>query len=632
MTRWLVAMTVLLPACAGRLSRTDAEAHGNVSAVLASSKPALERETRAKPHPTVVLVERSGVRAIDPNTRRELWFHPLRVLGHPAASRRTLVVPIRGNRVVAIDRATGFVRWSVRLPGEALTGLTVAEPFVVAAVTGDHGKRRSRLVGLSAHDGAVRWMRKSPGRFGVPAAQGRAVFVPLDRQVLAFRTATGRELARVDVARPLQAASFSGSNAIGGADNEWVDLGAARITPSRIEDPYAEAFRTVDGIDPGLDDGERLRWWVRIPRDASPPREAVLLSRRAIVAVRLGEGGRAIRTHWLYVSKDKREFVAMHVGRRHVTLVREDGAILRLATEDGQEVDAIKGGEPVRGALLLDLQPDDKPVRLARPDEEWVVEDVRTLLSDGDPRLLPAQQLVSDVLWRDDQPEHREIVMALASGDLRRESTTAAETLRSHAVDLVARPWGESTGDSVDALLADLSVRTSFLRGEQPHALSSLARRAVKTGDRAVVPHLVAHLLHPATSAPDLAEVARALRDLGHPDAVEGVGTFVVRYHADPEVVYESGAMGHAVDYLLAVAGGPPEAALAAASARGTLDRVLMDPFTDPQLRDYIRVRLPEPPVEPASAESSDVPAPSTLAEPEDDGSRHVPALPSSGL
>jgi hypothetical protein len=570
-----------------------AAAHGNLNAVLAAGVPDLGDPSLVG-RPLVVLVERNAIRAIDPETARELYTHPLRVTGHPVASGRTLVFPVRGHRLVAVDRATGFLRWSADLPGEVLTGLSITEPYVHATVTGGKGQERSRLLALSSHDGQQRWMKRSDGLFGDPAAHGKVVLVPLERDLVAFAAASGEELARVALGRRHERVEFTGRAVIAAAPDSWRDLGAGPGATVQPRTDYASLFRRDDGIDPGHDDAERLKWWVRVPADGSTPRQAVLLARRAVVSVRLDPDGRPSAAHWAFMSPDRREFVAMAVGRDLLTLVREDGAILQLSADDGTEVRAIKGGEAVMGALLLDLaDPREAARHMRRMDHELVAGDLAGLMASRDPRLLPAQRLAADLSWRDDDPAHREHVMRVARGEARDDSSAAGESLRAHAAALSASPWGAASQEARDDLRRQLSVRASVVAGTTPRDLSLLARRAVVSGDAAVVPELVAHLLDPATPPGDLVELARALRDLKSAAALEGVQEFVVRYHADPDVVYESGALPLLVDYLASVRGMRDDLP-AAQRAAAVLAQLVEDPFTDPHLRAYVEGRLRE--------------------------------------
>jgi hypothetical protein len=555
----------------------------------------------------VVLVEHRGLRAIDPVTAQVRWWHATPVAGHPVASDTTVYVPLAGHRLMAVDRRTGVVNWKIELPGEAVTGIAVSEPIVVVSVV-DHRRGRSRLAALSSHDGALRWIRRSDRLFGAPAAVGRVVLAPLGDQVVAFRLHAGTERARLDVPSPAvsrtraegapayERVTVFGRSLLAGEGTRWVDLRAAIDGEvedlQRVDDGYGSVFAEFDGLDPGHGYDERLRFWVEFDETSAAPRSAVLLCRRAVLSVRLDPAGHATAGQWAYLADDDREFVAMDVGEHRVTLVREDGRILQLSRRSGVEIDRIEGGEATRGALVLDA---DAPVDGAdqRPDRSRALRMLADVVLDVDPRLLPAQRLVADLMWRDEDPWVRAAVVQLAQADVRSETSEAAAALRRHALDLVAGPWGRPNDDETRELIADLSERPSFLDDRRPEA-GVLARRAVRAGDATMLPHLVEHLLHPGTPATDLPEVVAALADLRQREAVEGLATFLRRYHADPQVVFESEALLRAVDVLVVRCSDaePDEDSELAKIASAALSEIAIDPFTEPSLREYIATRL----------------------------------------
>lgn len=600
---WLL---VLLAACGGMRVQTDAPAGGNLLALTERASSRAARRTHAV-EPLVVLVERRGIRAIDPGTAQQRWWHALPVAGHPVASADTIYVPLHGHRLVAIDRRTGVERWKVELPGEALTGLAVSEPIVVASVI-DHRRGRSRLAALSTHDGALRWMRRSDARFGAPAAVGRVVLAPLHDQVVAFRLHAGTERARLDLppaaeTRPEGAPAYervivSGRSLVAGEGTRWVDLRgatAAREELQRVDDGYGDVFAQWSGLDPGHGEDERLRLWVEFDPTSAAPRSAVLLCRRAVLSVRLDPQGRATVGQWAYVVRDDREIVAMSVGEHRITLVHEDGRIMQLARASGIELDRIAGGEATRGALVLDV---DAPVRgqaNARPDRAATLRMLADVVLDPDPRLLPAQKLVADLLWRDEDPWVRAAVVQIAKAEVRSEPGEAPEALRRHALDLVARPWGRLDEAEAATLRDELAERPSFLDDRRP-AAGVLARRAVKAGDGSMLPDLVEHLLHPNTPPTDLPELVAALSKMPRAEAVDGLATFVRRYHADPQVVHESAALVRAVDVLVARCDPDDDEAELARTAWTTLRDIANDPFTEPSLRAYVIGRLPAAP------------------------------------
>jgi hypothetical protein len=215
------------------------------------------------------------------------------------------------------------------------------------------------------------------------------------------------------------------------------------------------------------------------------------------------------------------------------------------------------------------------------------------VVEDPDPRLLPAQQLALDLLWRDEDPEVRALVHDVATGIVRDDDGPQTQALRRHARARMHDVWGPADRESLEALLQQLEFGSSAGNTE---GLIAATRSAVKSGGPEVVPKLVALLLDPRTAAPDLVAVARALRDLGDSRAVPGVSEFVRHYHADPEVVEESLAVYYAVEFLLDQ-GWPRLPSRVDVHARRraqeTVQFVLGDRFTVPKLSAFVRERVP---------------------------------------
>jgi len=564
----------------------NAAAHGNLVVDTNGQDPRGDRQQRVAA-PLVVLIEDARVRAIDPAHARTQWVLPLAVTGHPVANATLVYFPVRGHRLVAVDRIHGTVRFSIDLPGEALTGLAASERWIAASVVGGRRGARAELVALAAHDGQVRWRHRSDATLGIPAVHGTVVVVPTGGQVAALRLTTGRELARQDVpgGDQLERVVHHRDAWFVGGGAQWVELGQGGRMHT-LAGAQAPVFPRVSGIDPGHDDGERLRLWLALAQHAIA-RDAIMLARRAVVALRLDPDGRPRRARWVHV-EEQGELVAMEVLGDRVVLVREDGAIVTLDAATGAVSDRISGGDPVRGALVLG---DSGERRDTTPKSTTARADLQRLLVDPDPRLLPAQRLALELLWRDDDPKVRETVVALAEGELRSEPSVAAGALRGHAATLTHAHWGQGTVADADQVLARLRERPRA--GRSPDALASAIREAAHTGTPEVIEQLAALLLHPGTRAALLVDIVETLAKLRDPAAVDAVATFVRRYHADQVVAYESNALRAAAELLLDHAATPARddggiGAAAGERALTALRAVADDPLCEPVLRAFI--------------------------------------------
>ena len=168
--------------CARPLA-VQGEPGGNLLALTA--KQGARADAHHQDAPLVLLIEDSGLRALDPVTALDRWTSPLEATAHPAANSTTVFVPLSGHRLAALDRASGAELWKIELPGEALSGLSANDTTVVATVV-DHRKGRSRAFGLSALDGQLR------GGVEQRAAQLRTVRLVAARAPGPSRPALGR--------------------------------------------------------------------------------------------------------------------------------------------------------------------------------------------------------------------------------------------------------------------------------------------------------------------------------------------------------------------------------------------------------------------------------------------------------
>jgi hypothetical protein len=584
-----LAIGVFASACAGRVLPADGPEHGNLAEVVADhDAEAAKRESAVTGLPLVVLIERQRVVAVDPIHGRERWSLPLIVAGRPVATARAIYLPVRGQRVVAVDREHGTVKFTAQLPGEALTGLAVAEPMLVATVLDPREDRPSHIVGVSTIDGEVRWSRPAASRLGIPEVVGEIAVVGIGDQIAALRTDSGREVARYDIEASharraeLERVVHRRGMWFVGRGTRWVDVGARGSGGEThvLGRSYAPAFRTVDGMDDGLGDDERLRLWLRWSSVDASPRDAILLSRRAVVAARLDAEGNPLRPRWVHVEEGA-ELVALEVTGRRVVMVREDGGIVQLDDETGRELSRIGGGEEVRGAVVLGASAPSRR-ELRRSDDPGVVADLRRLIAQTDPRLLPAQHFAADLLWRSDDPQVRAHVHGLARGEIVNEGPEGAK-IRDHARALVRTPWGSGSDADTIELLDALRKRGRFGLPE-PVAYEAPIVAAVKSGTADVVVELGALLLDPGTPAEDLQRIVEALTLLDDVRAIDPVAKFVARYHADPTIVKESGALHGAARLLLQHA----DDADAGRRARQVLVGVVADPLCEPSLRTLV--------------------------------------------
>src|SRR5262249_40066959 len=149
-----VALALVAGGCGPRMLAAHGREHGNLFA-HAEDSDVRQRDDGDAP-PVVGLVERDRVGAVDPIAAKTRWWLPLHVTGPPVASGDAIYLPARGHRIVAVERKTGRELYTIWLPGQALTGLAVSEPWLVATVVDDDKGVRARVLGYDTNEGEPR--------------------------------------------------------------------------------------------------------------------------------------------------------------------------------------------------------------------------------------------------------------------------------------------------------------------------------------------------------------------------------------------------------------------------------------------------------------------------------------------
>ncbi len=558
------------------------------------------REVQPEPVRALRLVLFSDADAVgvDPQTGEELWRRPVRAFGPPASVGNAVVVPVYGHRALALDADTGATLWEHVLPGQILTGLDASSRgVIVTALQSDPKERRrprdreqarSIVGGLSMHDGRIRWTRPSNALLGVPAASGKAGFVPSGDRVIAVNLRTGRTLGtRGTGTTDIDRVERHGETVLASDGDALIDLAIG--TRYDYEQDDAQLFARVDGIEPGLGHHAGVVFRLLPPAGAGAPRDALFLGRRALIFVRLDERGRLARARWVHARIDQREYVDFAAMPDAVLLVRDDGALVHLDRATGRIRREIDGVVAPQGAAFVGrsapVDDEDESV-----DRDTTVALLQGLVEDPDERLLPAQKLALTLLWRDTRPTVRRTVQDLAAGIVRPDDGDATLALMDHADALLGKAWGRGDPQTVQALAEKLA--SNRLRGD---ALRDATREAVEGGGAEVFVPLVSLLDQPELEAEELDHVTLALRDISAPETVEGAARFVTQYHADPEIVDASKAIYYLAELLLAHAQPDlPEHTTedATATAKQALEAIVADEFTVPSLRAFVESRL----------------------------------------
>src|SRR6185503_11281352 len=142
------------------------------------------------------------------------------------------------------------------------------------------------------------------------------------------------------------------------------------------------------------------------------------------------------------------------------------------------------------------------------------------------------------------------------------------------------------------------------LEGTKPRAVGALARAIASLGKKELDPQqrgravaaLIAHLEAPETATTDLESIVAALGAIGAGAEVAPVRGFLLMYRADPSYSNQVGAIGTAIDVLLA-GGGLAE--------RELVSYVSEDARSQGSVRDYAARALMQTAPGPASGGGS---------------------------
>lgn len=579
----LIASVCIVGACGRPLTSAGRPSENVVAEVMHGM--ALERgEPRL---PLVALMLGTGdVWAIDVEQGTELWRRPIRAFAEPAVHGRHAAIPVRGQEILTIDAYDGTSKWQVEVPGQALTGVAIDGESVVVTTLSDRSRFRSEVTGLSLLDGQRRWSRPSRELMGSPAVVAGTAYLPLGTTLLALRARSGKFLGRVPTKSPLPleriehygstllATNPEGFIDLYGGGNQFYPVGRGAVAPFDELSGFASwvgrndgvAFRVFAGVNPGS------------------PRDALLMVRRVLVAIRLDGLGRPVAVRWVHSQPEPIEFVAVGCVAEHIVVAREDGALLRFDPATGRREAGLVVSGAIEGAAFVGgTRMEGFPRQAGRPERTTLTQ-ILLLLDEPDPRLLPAQLLFLDILWRSPNPKRRFFVADRAAGP--------SGPLQARAQGLVeSMSWGRGDDASVAAMVERFTYPGASARDDFIALVQSVPEAG---GPRALMQMLEA-LDDVGTPAGALEAVMIAVRRMDDPRAVPAVSAFVRRYCKDPDVVGESLAMFVGLEFLLSQASEPRPARRpkpAQALALDTLRKVHATEFTDPRLLHFLSERF----------------------------------------
>jgi hypothetical protein len=601
---YVAALSLFLQACAG--SRAFGPTFpDNRQEDLAPVLARLKAEPAQIPAPVLVGATQSPreVFAYDLEHDRLLWKKPLDPVSVPLVAGRHVVVS-ETTRVLILDLESGEVQHELASQGLGVIGADGDDKLAAIVLTsGATMGARSRLIALRGDQIVLDRAVAQP--LGGPAVAAGLIFLPWNRIYLSALDDSGRELARIRVQDDVvsQALTQDGQVFFG-------EAGIFKLDERSANGKVAEAsyFRIgrkdkLPGNPPFL-----------TPADKPPAPVDSALHRVSLRFAPAAEGDRVhLADDNLYLSFYSQIFALdpMSNGARWVYQTQSDvvgvhavsGGLFVL--EQSGKLAYLDAEGHVRHTAQLDLEPvvgHFRAQRFSGPGSGGEVAPLALQLVEAatnpDTRLVPARVMAVSMLAMLQDADATRALVALC------QDRAGPEKVRKTACVELSRRTTSS-----DALIEALSQHANYLTEEKAPPVGPLAEAAARTGDKRAVPHLIAHLEDPYTSAEELPALMLALKTLDDPSALEPAGNFLKLYHAEADEPNMESALIIAIQMLTKQA--------SSTAARNLLEPIANDSLGSPMIRAGASKAL---------AELAETEAPSTTAQEPTPGRSQVDA------
>lgn len=564
------ALALSATACGGsdafKLTSEDNDPQ-RLEAAFQKMGPPRTGPANATGRPLAVLVVRGAPQktlvAFDLEGKKELWRAQSDVRSRVLIG-RSFVAHLEGtSTLIGRDVATGKVLWKVDVGGRYVGGTAEGDRVFYTVA----GKSTWDLVAVDGRSGDELWRADSAGAIGAPAARGGLVFSPFLKQWLSVLDAeTGKAITRIrGIDEEITFVRATGDQVTFGSKNGVFLLDRRAASGKKAQSTYGAAalpkeFIRVhydwDAFDPvqadySAYDRNRILW-----RAQPAGRELGFAGDRVIV--------HTYRFFFGFESKTGALSWAYSHPRADVVASTHAGHVIAFASMLG----GIGALDPATGKRVYAAKIDGQLLGATFDADGWAPADASADDSGGGGTASVLASIAND---RDARFEDvkRFAVTALSKigggqviGDLIElvQSEKTPPALYESAVEaLVAR----RDPASLPALVAGLEVKHDYLENTRPRAVSALARAIAALGARDLDPAqrgrainaLIAHLEAPETATTDLEGIIAALGAIGAGAEVVPVRAFLLMYRADPAYSNQVGAVGTAIDVLLARGG-----------------------------------------------------------------------------
>lgn len=562
-----------LAGCAGTPAAFATRYPDNVeSAVHVLVKRVEAAPARNTPAIGVGVTANKRVFAYDLAARRVLWEVAAETRFAPQLAGGAVVLQ-EGQRVIGLDLKTGTPRFQFDAGDMQLVGADGSGDACVISLTSGQGTfAKSRVAFVQG--GSRTWLHELGSPVGVPALVGSVVLVPWNNQYLSgLEAESGEEFARVRIREGVISHAFvSGGKVYVGSQHGIALLSNSLVAGNLTTGPHynppkdelpgrplflSDAYSTKPLPAPDSAQSRvRLSWQSELT-----PNNQITLSSRNLYLVfyrfvfALDPENLSLR--WLHTHEV--DLVGARAQSDGVLLADARGQMSYLAGQSGSLL-WVEQNAPA--SIDVEFPPGQSAVGSGSKQGAAPV-DLRKQLAaaaqDADSRLVPVRALAVQLLAKLPDPEATGDLLSLCEDD----RTTVG--IRKAACNALRE---RTVGN--EHVLRALQRHGSYLAGTSAPPVGALAKAATTQKETRAAPLLVSHLRDPNTPTPGLAEVVRALGELGDVSAVPALTQFLQLYHADPVDEHVARALALVPEALVRLQG---------EGARATLAKIAADPL-----------------------------------------------------
>jgi outer membrane protein assembly factor BamB len=564
----------MLAGCAGTPAAFATRYPDNVEPAVHSLVQRVEAAPpRAVPSIAVGVTAAQRVFAYDLAARRVLWEVPAKSRFAPQLAGSAVILE-EGERIIGLDLKTGAPRFQFDATGLHLVGADgIGDACVISLTSGQGTFAKSRVAFVQGTTRA--WMHEFSSPVGVPALVGNVVLVPWNNQYLSgLEAGSGEEFARVRIREGVISHAFvSGGKVFVGSQHGIALLSNALIAGNLTTGPhYAPPKEELPGRPlfladtysqkplPAPDSAQsrvRLSWQSEVT-----PNHQIGLAGHNLYLVfyrfAFALDPETLELRWLHTHEV--DLVGARAQGDGVLLADARGQVSYLAGQSGSTL-----WMEQNGPQTIDMEvPADQSAIGSASGAAVARVDLRKQLAaaaqDADSRLVPVRMLAVQLLAKLPDPEATADLLSLCEDD----RTTIG--IRKAACNALRE---RSVGN--EHVLHALQRHGSYLAGTAAPPVGALAKAAATQKETRAAPLLVSHLRDPNTPTPGLAELVRALGELGDASAVPALTQFFLLYHADAVDEHLARALALVPDALVHLQG---------EGARATLTQIAGDPLS----------------------------------------------------